>query len=184
MSKGKLIIGLTIIVFGAGLIFTNLFVGIKEMVKGGFDEAYAFPVTFERLISQSTPGFYLDPGEKASVWIRMPHREVENKDFSFHVTVINESGETVKQMAEDFNFGYFRSSYGQGQFYRIGTFQTKPSLRGIMIYQAGGEWAPPYGAELVLRKEIGMKASLTVIFGLMVGVTLVILGIIRLSLKE
>ena len=184
MSKGKLIIGITIIVFGAALIFTNLFIGIKETVKNDFDEAVAFPVTFERLISQSSPGFYIDPGQKTSVWIRMPHREVENKNFSFYVTVINEAGETVKQMAEDFSAGYFRSSYGQGQFYRIGTFRPKTSLRGLMIYQSGGEWAPRYGAELVLRKEKGMKASLTFIFGLMVGITLVVLGIMRLSLKD
>ena len=184
MSKGKLLIGIFIIVFGTGLIFTNLFVGIKEMVKSGFEEAYAFPITFERLISQNTPSFYLDPGEKVSVWLRLPDRKAENKDFSFHVTVINEAGETVEQMAEDFRFGYFRSSYGRGQFYRIGKFRTKQPLNGIMIFQAGGEWAPDQGGELVLRKEKGAKVSLTVVFGLMVGITLVILGVMRLALKE
>ncbi len=184
MSKSRLWVGITIIVFGTALVFTNLLVGIKDTVRDSFSRALVFPVSFERLIAHTTPGFSLAPGEKVSVWLRMPDRSVENKDFTFALTVINGAGEMVKEMAEDFRAGYFRSSYGRGQFYRIGVLKSAVPLNGVMIYQTTGTWVPEPGGELVLRQERKVAVALPVVFGLMVGVTLVILGVMRLSLKD
>jgi hypothetical protein len=100
-----------------------------------------------------TGEFSLKEERDLSLWLKLPNRQIENKDFEIDVFLVGENDTVDAKFNEDFRLGYFRNSSGKGQYYKIGVHSFPGDFSGHFRYKSKGKWVPPFQGKLVLRQD-------------------------------
>ncbi len=152
MNKTKFTIGLIVAIIGIISIASSIFFGINN-IGGLYREIKVFSINFPKETDVlKTEQLEFESGQ-LSLWLKMPNRQIENKEFTFSVSLISDRQEKLANFQEDFNFGYFRQSSGQAQYYKLGEYSVEKPFSGYLSYQTTGSWEPPHSGQLALRQR-------------------------------
>jgi hypothetical protein len=123
-------------------------------------------------LSSKTDNFREKRGNKASVWLKVHNRQIENKDFVISVSFVGENGKKKAELAKNFRFGYLRNSAGKEQYYKLGSHLFENDFSGYLSYTTSGTWIPPFEGFLVIR-----RLPLRQISVFLIGIIILITGI-------
>ncbi len=178
MNKLKFILGIFIIIFGGIIMLISMVFGIVHIAEGLYKDVYAFPVSLSISPENSkTDSFIAKKGDKFSVWLKVPDRRIENKDFHISTFFVNQKEEVVSEFKENFKVGYFRNSFGRGQYYRLGVHDFESDFQGWINYTIGGKWRYLYNGFLVIRRRKSFSLPVREIGVFGVGILLLIIGV-------
>lgn len=168
-------------------MIVSLVTTIVYAAKVAYTDIASTPVELRHNIEDKQEEVTIPRGEY-SFWLKMPGRSIENKDAKFYIYLFNdydnEIDESVAEMSEDFNLGYYRNSYGQGQYYKIGSYNFGEDFFGSIVYGYKGTWDPGYGGELVIRQTndfalTGKLIQLILVF--VFGLLLLVIGVLTIT---
>ncbi len=177
MNKQKLILGILTIICSSLILIMVLVLGISYYTGHYYIDIKSFP--FEPTVSIDE-NLELFPGEY-SFWLKIPNRQIENKDIQFLIFLTPQDGSDDITMKENFNVGYFRNSAGNGQYYKIGEQNFENDFIGKINYSFTGEWSFGNDSEIVIREshlnDIISKEFWVLFAGTVAGIVLLIVGI-------
>ena len=125
--------------------------------------------------------FTIEENQIISVWLKYPDRRIENKDFKIAISLVGQNGKFLAKFVEDFNFGYFRNSTGEGQYYKLGEHAFKNGFIGYLQYETGGTWIPTRAVKLVLRRPLPFSLPLKQIGFFIMGIFVLVTGIATIA---
>jgi len=174
MKKGKLILGIIITIIGGVTILKGMISGIYYFSGSLYENIQQFPINLSK--ASITDFFNANSDDDLSIWLKVPDRQIENKDITVIVEIIERhNNKLLSSYEEDFNFGYFRNSDGHGQYYKIGSYTFNNDIEGYLKYMKQGTWKIPYNGELVLR-----KSNFSFSFGFFKQIIFIAIGIVIL----
>jgi hypothetical protein len=177
-KKEKLVLGIIVAIFGGTMMITSLVFGIIEIVNSRYDDLYTFTVKLAGQKNDAACGNFLARNkENLSFWLKVPDRRIENKDFQLSVNITDVNKAIDVTWKNDFNFGYWRNSSEQGQYYHLGTYDFKQDFNGSVCYKTSGKWTAPYNGALVIRRVRPIKISFRDLGLCSSGLLLMILGL-------
>ncbi|MCK5534189.1 hypothetical protein KAI68_03660 [bacterium] len=178
MNKKKFILGIFITVLGGVIMIVSMVLGIVTVAKGLYEDVYVFPVTLSISTENlKTNSFTAKKGKGFSLWLKVPDRRMENKDFQISGSFINQKAEVIGDFKENFKLGYLRNSFGRGQYYKLGVCRFERDFQGWINYTIGGKWSPPYNGFLVIRQRKSFSFPVREIGVFGVGILLFIIGV-------
>ena len=188
MNKLKFILGSFIIIFSGIMMIVSMVLGIVSVAKGLYKDVYTFPVSLSiSTESSKTDSFTAKKGDDFFVWLKVPDRRIENKDFKTTGFFINQKAEVISEFKENFKLGYLRNSFGRGQYYKLGVHSFESDFQGWINYTIGGKWSPPYNGFLVIRQRKSFSFPVREIGVFVAGILLLIIGVgtvVKNSLAE
>lgn len=151
IKKIKIFLGILILVC-AGLVMINaLVLGIFYFSNSYYQDFKSFSVDLVDRSKSIEEDVNLPAGHY-SFWLKLPDREIENKEVKFETSLIDKNSQrSLAVMNEDFSFGYFRNSDGVYQYYKIGDYKTENGFSGNIVSIYLGDWSPGCDSELVAR---------------------------------
>jgi len=177
-KKEKFIIGILLAIIGGTLVITSLVFGIIRVAKGLYTDVASFPVEMSMQKGEKGVGiFTAGKDEIFSFWLKVPDRKIEKQDFNLSISLQDETRETTATWKNNFSFGYMRNSYGEGQYYRLGTHRFNSDFRGKISYVCSGSWIPPYNGTIVARKVTKIIIPLKHINVCLLGALVSLIGI-------
>ncbi len=178
MNKLKFIVGIFIIIFGGIIMIISLVFGIVHIAEGLYKDVYAFPVSLSISPENSkTDSFTAKKGDEFSVWLKVPDRRIENKDFKMSGFFVNQKAEVISEFKENFKFGYLRNSFGRGQYYKLGVYSFERDFQGWISYTIRGKWSPSYNGFLVIRRRKSFSFPVRETGVFVAGILLLIIGV-------
>lgn len=178
MNKTKFLLGILITILGAIIMLVSMVSGIALFAEAIYEDIYAFPARLSISTDNlETDSFSVKAGNNFSLWLKVPNRKIENKDFTFSANLVEQNGRTIADFGEDFRFGYLRNSYGRGQYYKLGSHNFRDDFIGYLSYATSGKWIPPYDGFLVIRKSNPLTLPLKQIGIFVTGIFILITGI-------
>ena len=176
MSYPDSLRGIATVILASLIALYGLIGGISYYAGNTYGDEVAFPVTLRRKnVVMPTAPYGVAEQVQRSVWLKVPDRQIENKDFQILVRIIDRQGETLAEMEENFRMGYLRSSAGDQQYYRLDGVEFPAGFSGYLQYVTSGEWEAPYDGTLVLRYR--RKSTHPFKYGLVLAVGVMILMI-------
>lgn len=178
MNKTKVILGILITVAGGIIMITSMVFAIIHFAGSLYKDIHTFDIMLRSApVSATTTGFSIEEESDLSIWLKLPDRRIENKDFEIAVFLIGQNDVVVAELNEDFGFGYFRNSSGTGQYYKIGEHTFPSGFNGSLRYETKGTWVPPFNGELVLRQSSTASLPIRKIGLFVLGLFVLIVGI-------
>ena len=178
MKKPKLIFGVALVFLGSSIMLTGMVLGIRHFASGTYRDIHTFPISLtQENGSQQNLRFRTRGKIDFSFWLKMPDRKIENKKFRFGVALVNSEGVRKVNFEENFRFGYLRNSAGQGQYYRLGRFQSENEFNGYLKYRSSGKWRPTSDGYIVLRRQEPLAMPVKSIWTFFIGLAGLIAGI-------
>lgn len=182
MNKTKFTSGVLLAVIGGIISITSMVSGIIYIAGGLYKDINTFPLKLsdsEAPLQEAfrTPDFPVKSNNLISVWLKVPDRKIENKDFSITGSIREKTGKVITDFDENFKFGYFRNSYGEGQYYRLCKHYFEIDSEVYLSYTTSGEWTPPYKVALVVRQSKSFSIPMKEIVFFIIGIFILITGI-------
>ena len=120
MNKIKVILGILITVAGGIIMVTSMVFAIIHFAGNLHEDIRTFNINLQNSpTSSATQKFSIKEEKSLFLWLKLPNRQIENKDFEIDVSLIRENDIEEAKFNEDFRFGYFRNSSGKGQYYKF-----------------------------------------------------------------
>lgn len=142
-------------------MLTSLVFGIMQMAYSRYDDLYVFSIKLSGKRTDTACGnFIAAQNENLSFWLKVPDRRIENKDFQLSVNITDSNKAIDTTWKNNFQFGSWRNSSGQGQYYHLGTYEFKNNFNGTVCYKTSGSWITPYNGALVIRRVKPFKIPL------------------------
>ena len=178
MNKTKVIPGILITIAGGTIMITSMVFAIIHFAGNLYDDIYTFNVD---MLLSSTPAITkkisIKEKKELSLWLKLPNRQIENKDLKITVFLIDENNNVVAEFNENFRSGYFRNSSGDGQFYKIGQYSFPSGFNGYLRYETKGKWVPPFKGKFVLRQASVASFPIKQISSFIIGIFFLVVGI-------
>lgn len=179
MKISKLVIGILTTVCASLILIACLVLGISYFTGRYYIDIKSFDFQAEDGLSKSE-NIELFQGDY-SFWVKMPDRKIENKNAQISVLLFSHSGEEEASMEEDFSFGYYRNSSGEGQYYLVGSHNFSEDFSGALNFVFTGDWSSSQSGEMVIREahpnNLITKEALILLGAILLGVLLLIAGI-------
>lgn len=149
----KFIVAIIMSIIGGTMMITSLVFGLTRFSDGLHEDIYIFPARLSKLKDMETAGlFTAKKGENLSFWLKVPDRRIENKNFSFEISIFNQKGNKKISYRTDFNYKHIRNNTGVGQYYLLGTHYFQKRFEGLIKYVSSGMFLSPYNGSIVIRK--------------------------------
>lgn len=178
MKKSKFILGIAIAVLAGLIMLESVITGIFHFTGKLSEDFQIFNIELQASQAPHKTSFFsAKKGQLFSVWLRLSNREVENKNLSIAVFLIDEDENIKKEFREDLRFGHFRNSAKKIRYYKLGAYDFKKGFRGYIQYELDGTWTPTETSALVLRKSPPLRLPLKQIGFFMVGIIALIVGL-------
>lgn len=185
MNKAKFTSGIVIALLGGAIMLFSMLSAIIHLTGKLYKDIRTFNINLQASRTSSvTAKFSIEKEKALSLWLKLPNRQIENKDFKIDVFLIGENDALDAKFGEDFKLGYFRNSSGKGQYYKLGSHSFPSGFNGYLRYEAKGKWAPPFKGELVLRESSAssfpveqIKLFVAGILGLVIGISTIVKNI-------
>ncbi len=173
-----MIFGILITVAGGIIIATSMVFAIMHFAGSLYKDLHIFNINLQATpVPLKTKEFSIKEGKELSLWLKLPNREIENKDFAMSVFLIGKNDIVDTKFNEDFRFGYFRNSSGEGQYYKIGKHHFHSGFNGYFRYETKGKWVPSFEGKLVLRQDSSSFYPVKQIGLFVVGIFVLVVGI-------
>ncbi len=178
MNKTKVMPGILITVAGGTVMIISMVFAIIHFSGSLYKDIYTFNIDLQSSsMSVTSKRFFIKEEKELSLWLKLPNRQIENKDFKINVFLIDENNNVVAEFNENFRFGYFRNSSGEGQYYKTGQYSFPSGFNGYLRYETKGKWVPPFKGKRVLR-QASVSSFPTKQIGLfIIGIFLLVVGI-------
>lgn len=177
-KKERFVIGIMLAIIGGTIMITSLVFGIIKFANNRYDDIYTFTVKLTGQKKDSFCGsFFARKKEELSFWLKVPDRRIENRDFQLGINISDREKSIDTSWKNDFKFGYWRNSSGQGQYYHLGTYVFETNFMGSLCYKTSGTWTAPYNGALVVRRKHPMEAPYKDIVFFFTGMLFITLGL-------
>jgi hypothetical protein len=171
-------LGILITVIGGIIIIISMVSAIIHLAGNLYEDIQTFDINLHTSSKPSTTTeFSLKEKKDLSLWLKIPNRQIENKDFEIDVLLIGQNDIVEAKFNEDFRYGYFRNSSGEGQYYKIGKHSFPGSFNGYLHYETKGDWVPPFNGKLVLRQGSASSFAIKQMGMLVAGILVLIIGV-------
>ena len=154
--------------------------GLPKLIASDFRGAQTFPIEISKTpLTAPTEEISITGNMELSVWIKLPNRQIETKDFIVSVTFIPADNSPTVSLSKEFGFWHTRSSFGQGQYYKVGVQRFENDFEGQLLVITEGEWRPKYNAFLILQEteEDRLNILLPYLIIFVSGILLLVLGL-------
>ena len=175
INKTKIVLGVFIALLGGIIMVTNMVFAIISTSGKLYEDAYIFDVNFQEFLK--TPQLTINKNQKLSIWLKVPNRQIENKDIEFTASLVGRDDNVNAKFNENFRLGYLRNSSGTGQYYRLGEHHFDDNFNGYFRCETKGKWIPPYKGHLVLREGKGISVPVKNIGLFIIGIFILMVGI-------
>ena len=182
MNRLIMVLGKIIVLFGAIIISGSVVLGILSFTGEQYEDMQIFKIDLSEKAENSIY-FSANTGEPISVWLKVPDRELENKNFSINVFFIGPKGVKIATFKENFHFGYYRSSLDDGHYYKLGSYGFDEAFNGNLNYTIDGTWFPSYSGFLIMRRQNLFSIPWEEIILFITGSLILLLGI-KISIKN
>ena len=178
MNKAKFILGIFITILGGAIMIFSMVSAIMHFVGSLHEDICIFNINLQDSpTSSATSKFYIEEEKNLSLWLKLPNRRIENKEFEIDVSLVGENDIVDAKFNEDFRFGYFRNSSGRGQYYKLGKHSFRSGFNGYFRYETKGKWVPPFNGQLVLRQSSASSFPVKQIGLFVIGIFVLVVGV-------
>ena len=182
MNSLRIILGKIIVLFGAIIVTGSVILGVLTFTGEQYEDRQIFKIDISDETEHSF-SFSANTGEPVSVWLKVPDRELENKNFSINIFFVGSNGEEIAKFKENFLFGYYRNSLGDGHYYKLGGYGFDEKFSGKIKYTINGTWFPSYSGFLVMRCQKPFFIPWEEIILFIIGSLILSVGI-KISIKN
>lgn len=161
-------------------MIANMVAIIQHFAGTLYEDVQEFPLSWSQTdsIESRTRDFTITNKNDLSFWLKMPDRQIENKDVTLQVSLVDAGGRILTEVGEDFRIGYLRNSFGRGQYYKLGAYRFPADFKGYLRYDIGSGWVPPsHNGLLVLRRSQPFSLPIRPILIFLAGILVLVTGI-------
>jgi len=182
MNRAKVTLGILITVAGGIIMVTSMVFAIIHFSGNLYEDIQTFNINLRTSSAPSTTTeFSIKEGKDISLWLKLPNRQIENKNFVIDISFIYGNDMVETKFNEDFSSGYFRNSSGKGQYYKIGKHLFRNSFNGYLSYKTKGKWVAPFRGALVLREDPASSFPIKQIGLFIIGIFVLVVGICTIA---
>jgi len=154
--------------------------GLPKLIGSDFQGAQTFPFEISKTpLTALTEEVLITDNVELSIWIKLPNRQIESKNFTVSVSFEPADKSQSVELRKKFGLWHTRSSFGQGQYYKIGAHRFANGFVGKLLIVSEGKWRPGYDASIVLRKNEESLRSILLppVLFFISGAFLIVLGV-------
>lgn len=176
--KNKRLLAITVTVMGGLAVLMALLAVISSFAGGLYEDVHVFELDLKGSSKPlRTTQFTRVDQRDFSLWLKLPDRQIENKQIEFDVLLIGKGGTVDAKFKQGFLSGFVRNSSGKGQYYRLGEHSFEKGYTGAFRYQVRGSWKPPFKGKLVLRQSLSASVPIQSIGFLIMSILLLLFGV-------